>query len=287
LSPLSRLLARRLDAEVLSLTPLGGGDINDAHQLRLGDGRVLFVKSNPRFERWAFVAEAKGLAWLAQARCLRVPDVVAVSEEQDRPAFLVLEYLPPGRPAPDHDEQLGRGLAGVHRAGAASFGLDHSNLIGSLPQENAPRPAWSEFYWEQRLAPQLCRAVDAGKIPRRIQTQFEKLHVALDQRLGPTESPSRLHGDLWSGNVHVTADGAPCLIDPACYGGHREVDLAMMRLFGGFRARVFESYHEAFPLAPGASERVPLYQLYPLLVHVNLFGGGYVSSLETRLAQLL
>ncbi|HYP91419.1 MAG TPA: fructosamine kinase family protein, partial [Polyangiaceae bacterium] len=133
--------------------------------------------------------------------------------------------------------------------------------------------------------PQLERAVAAGRATPRLRTGAERLAARLAGLVGPGEPPARLHGDLWSGNLHVDAAGAPCLIDPAVYGGHREVDLAMMRLFGGFGERVFAAYHEAFPLAPGYAERVTLYQLYPLLVHVNLFGGGYVRSVESSLAR--
>jgi fructosamine-3-kinase len=116
---------------------------------------------------------------------------------------------------------------------------------------------------------------------------FDALFGCLTERVGPDEPPARLHGDLWGGNLHVDEEGRPCLIDPAVYGGHREMDLAMMRLFGGFSPRVFAAYHEAYPLAPGWEDRVPLYQLYPLMVHVNLFGRGYVGSVEGALRQVV
>jgi fructosamine-3-kinase len=118
-----------------------------------------------------------------------------------------------------------------------------------------------------------------------MQRSFERLFQNLTELVGPDEPPARLHGDLWGGNLHVAEDGAPCLIDPAAYGGHREMDLAMMQLFGGFSPRVFEAYAESYPLGPGHAERVPLYQLYPLLVHVNLFGGSYVAAVERALAR--
>ncbi len=234
-----------------------------------------------------FAAEARGLAWLGEAGALRVPRVVAVAAPEAAQQFLVLELIETARPAPDFDERLGRGLAALHRHGAPTFGLDHDNFVGSLPQENGPpSPTWPEFYRARRLEPLLRRAADEGLCTPRMRQGFERLFRALDQLCGPPEPPARLHGDLWGGNLLCDDRGAPCLVDPAVYGGHREIDLAMMRLFGGFGARVFDAYAEAAPLADGHRERIPLYQLYPLMVHVNLFGGGYVGSVESALGRL-
>jgi fructosamine-3-kinase len=208
--------------------------------------------------------------------------VLAFSDE--RPAFLALELLAPARRRGDFDEDLGRSLAAMHAHGAPTFGLDYDNYIGRLPQSNAVAAEWASFYWASRLEPQLRLASDRGLIDRVMRSRFDALHRVLAARVGPEEPPARLHGDLWGGNLHVDDAGRPCLIDPAVYGGHREIDLAMMRLFGGFGDRVFASYEEAWPLAPEAAARVPLYQLYPLLVHVNLFGGSYVGSVQSALA---
>jgi fructosamine-3-kinase len=204
--------------------------------------------------------------------------VLAVDAE-----YLVLEYLDPGRPTGDFDERVGRGLAALHRAGPERFGLDHDNFIGRLPQSNTPCDDWAEFYQSRRLEPQLRMASDRGLADTAMRRDFDRLFARLTERVGPKEPPARLHGDLWGGNLHRDGHGEPVLIDPAVYGGHREVDLAMMRLFGGFSARVFAAYAEAWPLAAGHEERVSLYQLYPLLVHVNLFGGGYVGSVKRAL----
>lgn len=273
-------LARALGSRVRRASAIVGGDINEAHAVDLEDGRTVFVKHSSRSLPGTFSAEARGLAWLSSARALRVPEVLATSEE---PPFLALQFLAPGRPRGDFDEELGRGLAALHRAAPGCFGLDHDNFIGRLPQPNGKRDSWAEFYREQRLGFQLSLAARSGRLTAPMKRGFERLFIRLEDRLGPAEPPARLHGDLWGGNVHVAPDGAPCLIDPAVYGGHREVDLAMMRLFGGFSSRCFRAYEEAYPLSPGAEERMRLYQLYPLLVHLNLFGGSYGASVEETL----
>lgn len=267
-------VGRALGAEVRSTRALGGGDVNDAYRVSLTDGRLVFVKRNASTPPDMFEAEAHGLRWLA-AGPLRVPEVLAIGS-----TFLVLELLEPATRAKGFEETLGRGLAALHRADPQpKFGLERDNYIGRLPQSNAMHDDWASFYRDERLLPQIERAGLDGALRRR----FDALFARLPELVGPAEPPARLHGDLWGGNLHVDEHGAPCLIDPAAHAGHREVDLAMMRLFGGFGARVFAAYEEAYPLAPGAAERVPLYQLYPLLVHVNLFGGGYLAGVERAL----
>ena len=267
---------------------LSGGDINEAFELELSSGARVFLKTNARASPGMFPAEARGLDFLRAAGELRVPEVLAVSSGQpDEPSFLVLELLAPGQPCADFDERLGRGLARLHRFGAPRFGLDHDNFIGSLGQSNATHDSWAEFYWNERLEPQLARAVAGGLASGRLRDGFARLAGRLANLVGAEEPPARLHGDLWAGNLHVDEQGAPCLIDPAVYGGHREMDLAMMRLFGGFAESVFRAYEQEWPLAPGHAERIALYQLYPLMVHVNLFGGGYVESVARGLARYL
>jgi protein-ribulosamine 3-kinase len=275
-----------LGAPVEEARRLGGGDINDAFELSLSGQSSVFLKTNARAEASLFPAEAHGLDWLREARALRIPEVLAVSGGREgEPCFLVLELLRPGRPRRDFDERLGRGLAALHACGADQFGLPRDNFIGSLPQRNRSHPTWAEFYWHERLAPQLERAVRARRVGAPLQHAFERLASRLPELVGPPEPPARLHGDLWGGNLHVDEEGQPCLIDPAAYAGHREVDLAMMRLFGGFGERVFSAYEEASPLAPEHADRVALYQIYPLLVHVNLFGGNYADSVARSLAR--
>lgn len=273
-----------LGTQILRTDPVSGGDINDAHRAWLADGRTVFVKSNTVADPAMFPAEARGLAFLSQARALRVPSVLGVSTgASNSPSFLVLEYLESARKVPRFDEQLGHGLAGLHRSGDGGFGLDHDNFMGRLSQSNREHGSWEEFYRAERLLPQLRSAVDSGLATTRMRQGFERLWSRLTELVGPAEAPARLHGDLWGGNLHVDDRGEPCLIDPAVYRGHREIDLAMMRLFGGFSTTTFDAYEEAFPLLPGHEERVPLYQIYPLLVHVNLFGRSYVGGVERAL----
>ncbi len=283
---LEQALRSALGTGLTSTRRLSGGDINDAFELELKSGVRVFLKTNAAAPARMFPAEAAGLDWLRAAGGLRVPEVVAVSNGREgEPCFLVLELLTPGQPQPDFDERLGRGLAELHRFGAPRLGLPQDNFIGTLPQRNREHDSWADFFWYERLEPQLARAVAAGQASARLRSGFERLASNLTQLVGPVEPPARLHGDLWGGNLHVDEGGAPCLIDPAVYGGHREMDLSMMRLFGGFGERVFRAYQEAWPLSPGYAERIALYQLYPLLVHLNLFGGSYVESVERGLAR--
>ena len=283
---LQEALRSALGSGLKTTRRLSGGDINDAFEVELMSGVRVFLKTNASAPPSMFPAEAAGLDWLRAAGALRVPEVLAVSNgRDDEPGFLVLELLTPGQPLRDFDQRLGRGMAELHRFGAPRFGWERPNFIGSLPQRNQAHDSWADFFWYERLEPQLTRAVTAGLASARLRTGFERLASRLTQLVGPAEAPARLHGDLWGGNLHIDESGAPCLIDPAAYGGHREVDLAMMRLFGGFGESVFRAYQEVWPLSPGYAERIALYQLYPLLVHLNLFGGSYAESVERSLAR--
>lgn len=283
---LAHKLAARLGSAVARSTPAAGGDINQAFHVWLQDGRELFVKTQSATLPGLFHDEARGLVWLAQANALRVPEVLFASEADDEgPACLVLTWIERGARARDYAEQLGSGLARLHRKGAPCFGLDHDNYLASLRQVNQRAERWGEFYVERRVAPLAERAAQRGELPQALERRIERLLVRIPDLVGQEEPPARLHGDLWSGNVLCGESGEPVLIDPAVYGGHREVDLAMMRLFGGFSQAVFAAYEEAYPLCPGHSERVPLYQLYPLLAHVNLFGAAYLSQLSHCIAR--
>lgn len=282
MSSLEDAVAAAVGEPVRSLTSAGGGDINRAARAELADGTSVFVKHRPGAPPGTYAVEADGLDWLAKAGSLRIPDVRGVGDDSE-PRILVLEWIEQGRRGPAHDEELGRGLAALHTAGADRFGYPIDNLIGSIAQPNGRRRDWPSFYGEQRILAMTRTAIDNGRLPASFGARAERLATRLPELLGPPEPPARLHGDLWSGNAIADSSGAPVIVDPAVYGGHREVDLAMMRLFGGFSDRVFAAYEEVAPLAPGASERVRLLQLYPLVVHVVLFGGSYVGSVDRTL----
>ncbi len=281
--PLPEAIAETLGATPLGVRAIAGGDINQAFLVELADGRRVFVKHRPDAPAGMFPTEARGLDWLRVPGGARLPAVVAVRDEA--PRFLALEWIDRGTPGPDHDEVLGRALATLHRAGAPSYGLDHDNYIATIPQPNGEAASWAEFYWTRRLEPLARRCADEGRLGPGVVARLDRLAGRLPALCGPPEPPARLHGDLWGGNAIVDDAGAPVLIDPAVYGGHREVDLAMMRLFGGFSDRVFAAYDEAFPLADGHRDRVGLWQLWPLLVHVALFGGSYAASVDRTLAR--
>jgi fructosamine-3-kinase len=267
-----------LDLTVRAHTPVAGGDINDAWRFETSERGPLFVKTRSRVPDGFYATEAAGLEWLADADALAVPEVVGVGDGEM--AFLALSWVDTGPPAADHDEVLGRRLARMHLAGADSFGLRGGGFAGSLQLPNTPCETWPEFYATRRLEPLLALCADAGVIPAATVARVEAVIGRLDVLAGPSERPARLHGDLWAGNVMTGEDGYPVLVDPAVHGGHREVDLAMMRLFGGFSPAVFDAYDEAWPLAADARRRVPLWQLAPLLVHARLFGGGYGASVD-------
>jgi fructosamine-3-kinase len=275
-------VGRALGVEITAVMTVRGGCVGRTLRARAADGRELFVKHHPEAPHGMFSAEAAGLAWLGDARALRTPAVLAVRDAP--PAFIALEWIEGSAPAAGHDEALGRGLAALHLAGAPSFGLAADNFIATITQPNAPAGTWPEFYGARRLEPLARRARDRGLLGDDTATRLSRLIDRLPGLCGPPEPPARLHGDLWRGNAITDAAGAPVLIDPAVYGGHREMDLAMMRLFGGFSERVFAAYDEAWPLADGHADRVALYQLWPLLVHVALFGGGYAAAVERALA---
>jgi fructosamine-3-kinase len=271
---LRRALGGALGQEVTALRPVGGGDLNDAYAARLADGAEVFVKTRAGAAPGEFTGEAEGLRWLGRAGALRVAEVLAVGDH-----WLALRWIERGRLDAAGEEELGRGLAALHRAGAPSFGGSRPLRLGPLELPNEPSDDWPSFYAQRRLAP------PAGRVG--LTDVVGRVCARIAELAGPAEPPARLHGDLWSGNVLAGVDGRPWLIDPAAYGGHREVDLAMLALFGTPSARTLAAYDEVWPRADGHEERVPLYQLFPLLVHAVLFGGGYVASAEAAARRYL
>ncbi|MEJ2539715.1 MAG: fructosamine kinase family protein, partial [Gemmatimonadota bacterium] len=265
--------------------PVSGGCIHRAGVLDTKGGPV-FLKWNQGEAATGFTSEARALSTLRDAAgdegLLDVPRVLDAWDAagEDEPGWLVLEYLPPSPAEEDHGERLGRGLARLHGHSAPRFGWPETNRIGPLPQENPARERWAEFWVDARLLPQLRAARDTGALGPDDVRLVERVVQLADVALEPlaADPPALIHGDLWSGNVHPGPRGRPVLVDPAACYGHGEVDLAMARLFGGFPEETFEAYQDETPLADGFDEvRLPLYQLFYLLVHVRLFGAGYRS----------
>jgi fructosamine-3-kinase len=263
----------------LGSRPRDASSAPSAGVVELRDGRRVFVKSPHDGRAPAMVdAEEHGLAFLRGHSALRVPSVLARG-----PDFLVLESLELRPFDGASAESFGRALADLHRSGAPSFGLDRDNFIGLTEQRNTPRAGWADFYRDERIVAVARRCdLDSG-----VRALVDTVAERMTELVGAAEPPSRLHGDLWSGNACADAQGRPCVFDPAVSGGSRELDLAMMRLFGGFSRRTFGAYEESFPLLPGHAERVALYQLYFLLVHVAIFGDGYVAQTEQCLRAIL
>jgi fructosamine-3-kinase len=266
-----------LGVAVRDARQVAGGSINDAWRVELDSGRTAFVKSRPDASVADFESEAAGLRWLADAGA-PVPDVLGVGDSEP---WLALEWVEAGALAPTGAEQLGRDIAALHRSGGAGFGAlppgspDDVLRLGSVRVQIQERPTWSDAYARDLVLPLVERARNGGALTTADGQAIESVCERLDDLSGPEEPPARLHGDLWSGNLLGGGDGRGWLIDPAAYGGHREVDLAMLSLFGAPSDRIFAAYDEAHPLAPGHRERVALWQLLPLLVHAVLFGGSY------------
>jgi hypothetical protein len=269
--------------EINNVGFVGGGDINEARLIETDKGRFFLKMNDSAFAHEMFIAEAKGLNALKSAGILRVPEVIGHGKDQHH-SFLLLEFIERGYRRQTFWEEFGEGLAALHRFSAQEFGFDEDNFIGSLPQSNNRHSTWADFYVHERLEPQIRMAIDAHKLSSADTQDFKSLYKLLPS-ICPEEQASLLHGDLWSGNFMSGPDGEPVLIDPSVSYAHRELDLAMSRLFGGFERPFYAAYEEHYPLAPGFEKRLPVYQLYYLLVHVNLFGGGYVRSVRNVLSQ--
>lgn len=279
-------LETKLGLNVSSIALTAGGDINDAYRAETSGGPV-FVKSSATAQAGMFSDEAASLQWLGQAGGVAVPKVVGVCDEADAPRLLALEWIDSGGLNAPGEEALGRGLARIHMAGAPEFGA--TPVLGggygnapmrfnqiSLPNET--RETWAEFYAENRLLPLARLSHERGAFSVEDVELVELVAARLPDLAGPVEPVARTHGDLWSGNVLADASGAPYLIDPVAHGGHREVDLALLTVFGGPGERCFAAYDEVFPRASGHAEREQLWQLAMILLHVVLFGGAYVAQ---------
>ena len=262
---------------VTSARPVGGGCIHNGRRLVTESGRTVFLKTNHHVPPDLFPAEAAGLRALAAPRCLRVPDVLSVGERH-----LLLEDLAPAERAADYWTRLGHGLAALHRVVWPAFGFESNNYIGSTPQPNTEMEDGYAFFGRQRLVFQADLAERNGLLPAESRRKTESLAARLKDYI-PEQPASLIHGDLWSGNLLSDSDGLPALIDPAAHYGWREADLAMMTLFGAPPDEFFAAYCEVTPLPPGYRRRFPIYNLYHLLNHLNLFGAGYLGQVEAVL----
>ena len=282
-------LLRRLEEQyrepvtLSSVKPVSGGSINNAFHIRCNIGDFFLKYNYSDSFPGMFKAEAEGLKTLESCRCIRIPQVIHWADTGVL-SYLLLEYLHPGHPSGDFWETFGRKIAQLHHHTSPHFGFSSDNYIGSLKQLNDRHETWSSFLIKQRLQPMAEQAYTNGLMKTQDLKWLELLYKRLPD-LYPEEPPSLLHGDLWSGNFLSAHDGTPCLIDPAVYYGHRETYIAMTSLFGGFSKVFYDAYNHHYPLESGWKSRTSLGQLYPLLVHVNLFGEGYMGQVRQVLKQ--
>ncbi len=264
------------DEPVTGTRPVGGGCISEAWWVELEEGSPLFVKCGSGASGEMFRCEAEGLAALAAAGSLRVPRDARIGTAGSV-QFIVMEGIVTGAPGPSFFTDFGRRFAALHRtATGEAYGFAHDNYIGATPQPNGWMESWTEFFRLRRLGYQLDLARSRGLVDATLSRLGDRLLDRLGEWLGePDEPPCLLHGDLWGGNYMADSAGAPVLVDPACYYGRREADLAMTQLFGGFAPEFYAAYEEAWPLAAGSAQRLEIYKLYHLLNHLNLFGGAY------------
>ncbi len=280
-----QIIRDRIHSPVRSITPLHGGSIASSYRVECGGSETLFAKTAPQFPDM-FEKEANGLHELSKAGSIRVPEVIMADDQ-----LLLLEFLP-AAPVADRTlffERLGRSMAALHRKTGKRFGFTENNYIGSTPQINLPNhDAWKDFFVANRLEFQIRLSEQNGYRDKEITAKFYAVERTIDVLIpNDGEPPALLHGDLWSGNVLVLEGDRPAVIDPAVYYGHREADLAMTLLFGGFEERFLSAYHEAFPLHEEWERRMELYKLYHLLNHLNLFGEGYLPQIYSTLQRLL
>jgi protein-ribulosamine 3-kinase len=259
---------------------VGEGLINTSSIVKTNHGHY-FVKYNKDGDPQLFEKEVSNLGLLAQARAVKTPEVIGAFTIENMPVLL-LEYIEEGTPHFDFWRDFGTGLARLHKNSAPQFGLDYNNYIGILPQLNTKYDLWIDFFIQCRLEPMLKRALDTNKADHTLVQKFESLYGKLNE-IFPEEKPALLHGDLWGGNCMADMNGDPVMYDPASYYGHREMDLAMSNLFGGFDAEFYDAYNEEFPLEKNWKQRIPICNLYPLLVHANLFVGSYMQSIKNIL----
>ena len=262
------------DLQFISVEVVHGGDINRSFKIKTSEGPYFIKLNDSLLYPGMLETEAKGLHLLEKAGAFTLPNVIAAASFENY-QYLLLEWIEPGKPQTGFWENFGESLASLHSQTRKSFGLEFDNYIGSLPQQNHDAKSFATFYTGHRVMPLVQVLMERGDYNHRQFELFQNFCKRL-QDLVPDEPPALLHGDLWAGNYLVHQNGHPVLIDPATYFGHREMDIAMTRLFGGFDKSMYEVYNHWYPLQKDWEQRISIMQLYPLLVHAVLFGGGYV-----------
>lgn len=278
---LENLLTRNLDCviKIEDISNVSGGSINNSIKVISDKGRF-FIKNN-RADCYPqmFKKEALGLKLLKSVNEISTPEVLSYFDYIND-SFLVLRYIETSTKIENFWQLFGEQLANLHKHTNSYFGLDYDNYIGSLVQSNRKKRSWAEFFIIERLEKQVSLARDNNRIDKATTDNFNRFYNRIEE-IFPDEAPALVHGDLWGGNFMVGIDGKPVIIDPAVYFGHREMDIGMSMLFGGFDSQFYHAYNDYYPLEVGWQKRIDYCNLYPLLVHVNLFGGGYISSVKS------
>jgi len=265
-----------LPASIKQITNVPGGCINNCHKIETGNDFYFLKVNETKLYPDMFKIEAKSLSFLKETRSINIPGVIAEFQDQTR-QYLLLEWIESSKPGAQFWESFAEDLANLHQNANGQFGLAFDNYIGSLKQSNTQTGNWLDFYTQQRIQPQIELAFNNNKINLKDVKQFQQFYKAL-ANFFPNERPGLIHGDLWNGNFLCNQNQQAVLIDPAIYYANREMEIAFTQLFGGFHPTFYQIYNEIYPLEKGFKERVPVYNLYSLLVHLNLFGGHYYEQ---------
>lgn len=278
-SPIQHYIAARLHDKVINIKSISGGDISSAYCVVTSTAKYFLKVNSSIFALEMFQAEQEGLRAIEATNSISVPQVLLVDSIEGT-AFILMDFVENKRPDSSDYRRLGTKLAELHQSFGTNFGFISDNFIGRLPQYNQQDDQWAEFYWSERILPQLKLALNAGLIQKDIFPDEKKAIILFRELFGNIQSVL-LHGDLWGGNYLIATDGTPYLIDPAVYYGHSMVDIAMSHLFGGFGVGFYEAYHEIIPKPDNYDQQIELYQLYYLLVHLNMFGSSYYASVAS------
>ena len=274
-------ISEKIHSPIASHRSVSGGDISSTYLLETETKKYFLKVNNKSFALQMFHAEHKGLKAIEETKTISVPHVHLVDSIEGK-SFLLMDFVESKRPDSSDYQRLGTQLARLHQCTNSDFGFPIDNFIGSLPQSNTLHKNWNEFYWTERIFPQLKMAFD-NRLLTKNDIPSEEKAIEIFNRFFGNVSPSLLHGDLWGGNYLIATNGTPHLIDPATYFGHSMVDIAMSKLFGGFGQSFYDAYDEIIPKTANYDSQIELYQLYYLLVHLNLFGSGYYSGVASIL----